>query len=1658
MNNSLTVSVAGTAPTSLYTFTDAGETITLGAGAIAAGWTGSGTNTVKGASSTVSSIGIDLGDGNDLANIQSINAPTSLTGGSGTNTVNVCSNAPTGTGNLNGINADLTVTASNGGTDTLNVSNFGAAAGDSNVVVGPSTITGFAGPTDNHTINYVTATGGSFTLVHLIGSNSPTLAEKFTVNDPNASTFQLDSNAGGDTAIVEGTNSGSTNNINMGAGAATVTVSSDGTGAGSLANILGALNINEGTGSKKTLNLIDYGGSGGKSVTVSGTSVTGFTPAPISYKAVGGTFGNITLSGSNTASDAFTVTANSPAVNLEANGGGDTFILKNNATVKSIAGGSGADTLTYGFGYTNAVSVTLAGSNANGFSSASATGISGGFTGIDVLNGAGSSTLGGESAASTWTVNAVASDSTYSDGSNNLTFSGFSTLDGGTGGNTFNLAAGASGYAVNGSTGSDTLTGVSNAVLSSSNSSGFSGTAASSIAFSAIDTLNGSGSLTGENTTNTWTLGSPSTYFDGSNALDFSGFTTLNGSGTDTLANVASATLNGSPNGFSGAATAPAVAFTGMDVLQGTGSGFLIGENAASTWTINASGSNSIYSDGPHSLTFTGFTNLTGGTAGNTFNVQPGATGYAVNGSTGSDTLTGVSNAVLTFSDATGFSGTAANTISFTGIDALTGSGTLTGESAASTWTVNAVASSSTYNDGTDNLTFSGFSTLDGGTGGNTFNLGAAATGYTINGNTGTDTLTGVSNAVLSSSSSSGFSGTAANTISFTGIDALTGSGTLTGESAASTWTVNAVASTSTYNDGTDNLTFSGFSTLDGGTGGNTFNLGAAASGYTLNGNSGSDTLTGVSNAVLTSSDASGFTGTAASSIAFSAIDVLDGAGSLTGENVDSTWTVNAVASDSIYNDGSNNLTVSGFSTLDGGTGGNTFNLGAGASGYAVNGNSGSDTLTGVSNAVLSGSTASGFSGTAAGSIAFNAIDTLDGSGSLTGENVDSTWNLNAAPTYTDAANTLSFSSFDTIQGGSGNDTFNVVPQQTQPWTIDGGPPVLPTLPGDVLNLNLTGTTGVQQTVTGSGDGTFTFTNRSTVTYTSVETINATGGQFALVLDMAAQGLQDGNATPDVVNASTDTNASQDLVVTVANNGGTPAVFFNGAASGVSSFTVIGSADPQTVNVDETNGALPPITITGGATTTGVNTLNVTLTNATGATDTLTGPNAGTFTFGNRAGLNYSKTEVVNGAGGTFALVINTATLGFQDGNATPDVVSLSTDGAANLLATAANDGGAAGTYYFGAASGVGAITVTGSADPDTLNVDETNGNLPVITFNAGAPNPPASPGDTLDINLTNATTPALTRTFSRATGYSGSWTFGNRQAVNYNGVESLLPAEVSTAVLKTTGELDLYNTLTGQLQLLSAAGSILAASTVQDASGATDVFVITSGANGLQYLNTLWEYSTATGMFTQLSTGSFHQISAATNSAGQPVLFGVLTDNSLWEQDPALGVGLNAGFTNLSAAGTILSVSAVTDAAGNPDAFAITESGPNNVWEHNPALPNDHWEQLSSGNFLSVSAGLNGLGQAVVYGVVNGGSLWEQNPAVGTGLDAGWTRCRARAGRRPRSSARQPAAPTRCTRSPRRTTRSGCTASPVGNSCRTGRLRRSARRRPPPRISCLPR
>ena len=135
----------------------------------------------------------------------------------------------------------------------------------------------------------------------------------------------------------------------------------------------------------------------------------------------------------------------------------------------------------------------------------------------------------------------------------------------------------------------------------------------------------------------------------------------------------------------------------------------------------------------------------------------------AVNFGAGSDTLRGalVDAVTLTNSDANGFDKTETSaTTSFNDVEIIIGNGgTLTGQNAASTWTLN--GSASTYSYGSQSLRLNGFTTLQGGSaadafavigdstfvllggdGNDSFNIAANLNGL-ANGEKGNDTLDG---------------------------------------------------------------------------------------------------------------------------------------------------------------------------------------------------------------------------------------------------------------------------------------------------------------------------------------------------------------------------------------------------------------------------------------------------------------------------------------------------------------------------------------------------------------------------------------------------------------------------------------------------------------------------------------------------------------------------------------------------------------------------------------------------------------------------------------------------------------------------------------------------------------------------------------------------
>ena len=81
------------------------------------------------------------------------------------------------------------------------------------------------------------------------------------------------------------------------------------------------------------------------------------------------------------------------------------------------------------------------------------------------------------------------------------------------------------------------------------------------------------------------------------------------------------------------------------------------------------------------------------------------------------------------------------------------------------------------------------------------------------------------------------------------------------------------------------------------------------------------------------------------------------------------------------------------------------------------------------------------------------------------------------------------------LNGMVGNDTFNITPSATVTFTVNGGDPTTPTFPGDLLNLNTTGTTNLVLAATNGATGTqgaYTFANRQTVNFLTLEAVNPT--------------------------------------------------------------------------------------------------------------------------------------------------------------------------------------------------------------------------------------------------------------------------------------------------------------------------------------------------------------------------------------------------------------------------------------------------------------------------------------------------------------------------------------------------------------------------------------
>ena len=270
-----------------------------------------------------------------------------------------------------------------------------------------------------------------------------------------------------------------------------------------------------------------------------------------------------------------------------------------------------------------------------------------------------------------------------------------------------------------------------------------------------------------------------------------------------------------------------------------------------------------------------------------------------------------------------------------------------------------------------------------------------------------------------------------------------------------------------------------------------------------------------------------------------------------------------------------------------------------------------------------------------AGNITFNVGDDADVSGDITvmGTAATVTFNMDPSATDADTAGTATDGATLTIDsetvgdadvsvittnsaanaaagtfinGGNDNDTFNIAPQSTTDFVVDGNPPTFAiplgaVPPGDTLNVDLlniargNGVLTVGDPLNGddASAGVFSFLNpedEQTITFTSIETASAVDSSGAnpdradyhLVVDLgivgpraagaSTAGYQDGTA--DTVDIRLNAAGSGDVEVRIDDGGGAVQVFA-GQDDQILSLSVIGTSDDETVVLTETAAGLP---------------------------------------------------------------------------------------------------------------------------------------------------------------------------------------------------------------------------------------------------------------------------------------------------------------------------------------------------------------------------------------------------------------------------------------------------------------------------------------------------
>ncbi len=796
-------------------------------------------------------------------------------------------------------------------------------------------------------------------------------------------------------------------------------------------------------------------------------------------------------------------------------------------SVESVIGDGVNDTLTAA-GTTNNWTITGTGSGTvgtvafTGFANLTGGGavdrftLSGGTVPGQINGGGGVDTLTADNVTNSWAITGPASGGVTGVGG----YLAIENLTGGSGADTFTLSGGSVPGTLNGGGGTDIL--VADNVANSWNITG-----AGSGSVTGVTAFTGMERLTGGTADDAYLFGAAGSVaiIDGggqavADSADFSAVTSpvavtlggnvigvesITGDGTDSLAGpdqtnswnitglnqgtVAGVAFSGFAN-LTGGSAADGFTLAGGTVAGtidgGAGTDTLTAGNQANSWTVTTTGGGLLTGTGG----FAGMENLTGGSADDTFI-------FGANGAV-SGVVSGGGQAVADRVDYSAVANPVTVTLQGTvvGVESITGDGindTLIAENTNNAWSVTGTGTGTV-----GAVAFTNFANLTGGGADDVFVFGAAgAVGGIVNGGGQT-----VEDRIDYSAVATPVAVNLGTTT--LGFERLAGNGvnhTLTGTDAGQDWVLSAA------NSGTvDGTPFTGFVGLSGGTGNDRFVLSGGTLAGTVNGGAGTDSLTAdnlINSWTITGAGSGTLTGTGG----FTGMEQLTGGsaadlftlngGTLSGlldggAGADHLIADNTVNSWAITGAGSGTLTgTGGFAGMEQLTGGNladAFVYGAGGSiSGLVDGGAGADSID------YSAVTAP---------VAMRVGTTIANLESVTGDGVNDSlfvgngtnnWVLTANQTgdVTTPVGSIAFSGMTGLEGGTGTDTLTGANLPNN-WVIN-------TANGGTL----------------SGTGTFSAMD-SLVGGNNADTFTLAGGTLS--------GLVDGGSGTDTLQAANTTN------------------------------------------------------------------------------------------------------------------------------------------------------------------------------------------------------------------------------------------------------------------------------------------------------------------------------------------------------------------------------------------------------------------------------------------------------------------------------------------------------------------------------------------------------